>query len=190
MSVYYGTDARLISARDWGEADRLMTFFTRDLGRVDAVAKSVRLAKSKLSGHLNLFSRARIMVTPGREYWRLLDAEQSSESKVSSDALFFAQNIAQFLVSITVRDELAYGFWEIVSSLDTIRTTEALNRAKINSLRIVGMLPEKDDLKIFFSPKAIVFIESRAHGECFADLVEVDAFDAGIRQILATNHMV
>ena len=190
MSAYYGTEARLVATRDWGEADRIMTFFTQDLGRVDAIAKSVRLGKSKLNGHLNLFSRGRIMVTPGHEYWRLLDAEQGTEFSIKDNSMFFAQNIPQILVGITVRDEPAHEFWGIVGPMDRITTTEALNRAKIDALRIAGMFPEESDLKLFFSSRAIDFIEKRSIDECFSDLTERDAFNVGIRQILATNHMV
>jgi recombinational DNA repair protein (RecF pathway) len=196
MSVYYGTEAYLVASRDWGEADRLLTFFSRDLGRVDAIAKSVRLAKSKLRGHLNLFSRIRIMVTPGssqdagQEYWRLLDAEQTTAPAISHATLPYVSEITRFLSGITARGQHANELWNICDSLDRIAVPHDVCRAKIEILRSLGMLPDARELQLFFSPRAVAFIKNEGDASFFSDIFEVDAFDAGIRQILAANHMI
>ena len=49
-----------------GEADRILTLCSPDMGKVRAVAKGVRRTKSRLGGHLELLSRASVSVAIGR----------------------------------------------------------------------------------------------------------------------------
>jgi DNA repair protein RecO (recombination protein O) len=56
----------LIRQRDLGEADRILTFFTRERGKVSAIAKGVKRARSKLAPVLQLFAQARVQLAAGR----------------------------------------------------------------------------------------------------------------------------
>lgn len=49
-----------------GEADRILTLCSPDMGKVRAVAKGVRRTKSRLGGHLELLTRASVSVAFGR----------------------------------------------------------------------------------------------------------------------------
>lgn len=49
-----------------GEADRILTLCSPDMGKVRAVAKGVRRTKSRLGGHLELLNRASVSVATGR----------------------------------------------------------------------------------------------------------------------------
>ena len=49
-----------------GEADRILTLCSPDMGKVRAVAKGVRRTKSRLGGHLELLNRASVSVAIGR----------------------------------------------------------------------------------------------------------------------------
>jgi DNA repair protein RecO (recombination protein O) len=46
----------ILTRVNYGEADRIITFLTPDQGKVTAIAKAVRKAKSKLAGGIELFS--------------------------------------------------------------------------------------------------------------------------------------
>ena len=52
----YQTQGVILKRVDYGEADRIITFFTPDRGKVAAIAKGVRKPKSKLAGGIELFS--------------------------------------------------------------------------------------------------------------------------------------
>jgi DNA repair protein RecO (recombination protein O) len=52
---------------DWGEADRLLTLYTREQGMVRAVAKGVRKMTSRKSGHLQPFTHITIQLAKGRD---------------------------------------------------------------------------------------------------------------------------
>ena len=56
MSNRYQTKGIVLKRIDYGEADRIITFFTEDRGKVTVMAKGVRRPKSKLAGGIELFS--------------------------------------------------------------------------------------------------------------------------------------
>ena len=54
----YKTEAIIIKRVKLGEADRIITFYTPHLGKLQGVAKGVRKITSKLGGHLEPFTRS------------------------------------------------------------------------------------------------------------------------------------
>ncbi len=71
----YTTEGFILSTSPHGEANRLYCIFTREFGVIYATAQGVRLAKSKLRGHLTEFSRASVSLVKGKEFWRLTSAQ-------------------------------------------------------------------------------------------------------------------
>ncbi|MBI2861248.1 MAG: DNA repair protein RecO [Chloroflexi bacterium] len=62
----YRTEAIILRHWDMGEADRLIALFTPYLGKVRAVAKGARRPRSKLGGHLELFTHSQLAMARGR----------------------------------------------------------------------------------------------------------------------------
>ncbi|MDD5191431.1 MAG: DNA repair protein RecO, partial [Dehalococcoidales bacterium] len=62
----YRTSGVIIRKTKLGEADRILTIYTPDLGKMDAVAKGVRRPKSKMAGHLELLTYSQINLARGR----------------------------------------------------------------------------------------------------------------------------
>lgn len=62
----YATEAIALKRMDFGEADRLITVVTPQLGKLRLLAKGVRRPTSRMSGHLELFAHAHLMVARGR----------------------------------------------------------------------------------------------------------------------------
>lgn len=52
----FQTQGVILSYKDYKEADRLITIYSRDLGKLQVVAQGVRKIKAKLAGHLELFN--------------------------------------------------------------------------------------------------------------------------------------
>ncbi|MCW9054847.1 MAG: DNA repair protein RecO [Candidatus Pacebacteria bacterium] len=71
----YQTDGLVLGHYPVGEADSLIDIFTEDLGRVRAVARSIREEHSKLRFSLQNLSVARISLVRGKETWRIVGAE-------------------------------------------------------------------------------------------------------------------
>src|SRR5512136_3128624 len=62
----YQTEAVIIKKTKLGEADRVLTLCTPDLGKIQAVAKGVRRPRSKLAGHLELLTHSLVSLARGR----------------------------------------------------------------------------------------------------------------------------
>ncbi|MBV9546991.1 MAG: DNA repair protein RecO [Chloroflexi bacterium] len=63
----YRTPAVVLKRMDLGEADRIVTFFSRDVGKVKAVARGVRRTTSRSAGHLEPFTLTDVLFAVGRE---------------------------------------------------------------------------------------------------------------------------
>jgi DNA repair protein RecO (recombination protein O) len=62
----YSAEAVVLRKVDYGEADRILTLFTRERGKLPAIAKAVRRAKSRMSGQLDVFSHGQMQLAEGR----------------------------------------------------------------------------------------------------------------------------
>ena len=62
----YRTEGVVIRQMPLGEADRILTLCSPDMGKVRAVAKGVRRTRSRLGGHLELLNRVSVSVAIGR----------------------------------------------------------------------------------------------------------------------------
>ena len=74
----YRTEGVVIRQMPLGEADRILTLCSPDLGKVRAVAKGVRRTKSRLGGHLELLNRASVSVAIGRNLDTISEASAIS----------------------------------------------------------------------------------------------------------------
>lgn len=69
------TEGIVLRRRDFGESDRILVLFTKKLGRISGIAKGARKPSSKISGHLELFSRVSFLVSRGRNLQLITQAE-------------------------------------------------------------------------------------------------------------------
>jgi DNA repair protein RecO (recombination protein O) len=74
MHHKYHTDAFILSSRGVGEADKLFTLYTRDMGKVTARASGVRKISSKLRATLLDHVLVRVDLISSREFWRITSA--------------------------------------------------------------------------------------------------------------------
>lgn len=72
------TEGIILSSRNKGEADKVITVYTRELGLVRASAQGVRRAQSKLRFALQDLSHAKIDFVHGKEVWRITSATPQS----------------------------------------------------------------------------------------------------------------
>jgi DNA repair protein RecO (recombination protein O) len=68
-------EAVVLRHSDWGEADRLLWLFTREQGKLRAVAKGVRKLRSRKAGHLEPLTRSSLLLARGRDLPIITQAE-------------------------------------------------------------------------------------------------------------------
>jgi DNA repair protein RecO (recombination protein O) len=64
----YHAEAILVAARDWGEADKMVTLFSREYGKIIAFANGARRPKSPLAGGMQLFTHLDVRLASGKNY--------------------------------------------------------------------------------------------------------------------------
>ncbi len=62
----YRAQAIVLKRSDFGEADRLLTLYTPDRGKLRAIAKGARKPSSRKSGHVELFTHSMLLLAKGR----------------------------------------------------------------------------------------------------------------------------
>ena len=71
----YRTEALVIRHTNFGEADRILTLYSREKGKIRVVAKGVRKLKSRKAGHLEPFTRVQLQLAKGRDLPIVTQAE-------------------------------------------------------------------------------------------------------------------
>jgi DNA repair protein RecO (recombination protein O) len=71
----FRTPAIILKRSDFGEADRLLTLLTPNHGKRDAIAKGARKPTATKTGHVELFTRADMLISRGRNMDIVVQAE-------------------------------------------------------------------------------------------------------------------
>jgi DNA repair protein RecO (recombination protein O) len=98
-------DAVVLRHSDWGEADRLLTLYSREQGKLRAIAKGVRKIQSRKAGHLEPFTRTTIMLAKGQDLWIVTQAEAANLYQPIREDL---QKMAQAAYVVELLDRFTY----------------------------------------------------------------------------------
>lgn len=74
MHHIYHTHGFILSSRNSGEANKMLSIYTREMGLVRATCQGLRLHKSKLRFALQDFSYTKVDLVRGKEIWRVTSA--------------------------------------------------------------------------------------------------------------------
>lgn len=99
-----------------GEADRFLVCFTEDFGMLRIFAKSIRMTKSKLNRHAQLFSHSRLAFVYGRDFLRLVDAETIIPFAVSGLGLMTVGKISRLITRLVNGEERDDKLWQLLDS--------------------------------------------------------------------------
>jgi DNA repair protein RecO (recombination protein O) len=71
----FRVDAVVLRHSDYGEADRLLTMYTRQLGKTRALAKGARKIASRKAGHIETFTHVKLQLAKGRDMFLITQAD-------------------------------------------------------------------------------------------------------------------
>ncbi|MEZ4767565.1 MAG: DNA repair protein RecO [Caldilineales bacterium] len=104
----YRADAIVLKRRDHGEADRLLTVFSAQHGKLVLLAKGVRKTRSRKAGHVELFTYSTILIAKSRS-WDLVTQAETVEAFLGlrEDLLRTSQAhyVAELLDSFTEQED-------------------------------------------------------------------------------------
>ena len=124
MPGLYKDEGIVLKTIKLGEADRIVTIFTRGNGKVRAVAKGIRKTKSRFGGRLEPFSHVSLMVYRGRNLDTITGADIiTSYDDVRTDysRLTSAAALVELVEKITPDRERASSIFSLLlSGLDAL----------------------------------------------------------------------
>ncbi len=144
------TEGIILRRKDYGEADRILVMFSRKMGRISCLAKGSRKPTSKISGHLELFSRSSFLIAKGRNLHIISQAETiESYDGLRKDLAGIGRG--SYLVELV--DALTYEEGSNLKLYDLLlKTLESLNKGEnpsvvihyyeLHLLDLVGFRPE------------------------------------------------
>jgi DNA repair protein RecO (recombination protein O) len=141
----YTTAGFVIESRPYGEAGKMLSIFTRELGMVNAAASGIRLGQSKLRYHVQDFSLAEFSLVRGRDIWRLVGAEKKSEEKLKEKSGRNPNPL--FIRTLTTLRRLIHGeeknedlFETVIAIYNFLNEGEADESVRISSAEPIIML--------------------------------------------------
>jgi DNA repair protein RecO (recombination protein O) len=144
------TEVVVLRHSDWGEADRLLVLFSREGGKLRAVAKGVRKLHSRKAGHLEPFTRVKLLMARGRDLWIVTQAETvDAYLPVREDLLrtAYAAYVIELLDRFTYEEGENRPLYQlVVDTLERISTLPdafpAVRYYEIRLLDLLGFRPE------------------------------------------------
>jgi DNA repair protein RecO (recombination protein O) len=136
---------------DWGEADRLLTLYTREQGMVRALAKGVRKMTSRKAGHLQPFTHVTVQLAKGRDLLIVTQADTVNAFLSLHDNLektSYAAYVVELLLRFSYEEEAGNPivFKLLTDTLDRLEKEEdswlAIRYYEMRLLDAVGFRPQ------------------------------------------------
>lgn len=119
----------VLKGYNYGEADRILTLWTPNAGKLRVVAKGMRKTKSRMGGHLDLFTRSSLLLARGRQLDIVTQAEtleSFASMRTDLNRLSYAHYVAEILDNFTAEGLSNYPLYTL--TLTTLRRlAEAAN---------------------------------------------------------------
>jgi len=146
----YRCEAIILGYTPLGEADLLVTMFTRDQGKVRAVGKGARRSTSKLVGHLEPLTVVKMSMAHGRSMDIISQAEVINSFSVLKEdltAITKGQYLAEIVDGFGAEASPNPSLFQLM--IDTLRVVEAdpesemaLRYFEFHLLQVSGLMPE------------------------------------------------
>lgn len=140
----------MLSRMDFAEADRILTIYSRQHGKLRVIAKGARRPLSRLGPHLEFFSRSQLMLARGRELDLVTGAETLDAHLAIRDdleAYGHASHMAEILNRLTEDRQQNVAVFELLASslrllADGIDPFHVTRHYEMALLALLGFRPE------------------------------------------------
>ncbi|AKG53594.1 DNA recombination mediator protein [Dehalogenimonas sp. WBC-2] len=143
------TPAVVIRRFRLNDADRVITLFTQEMGKVSAIAKGVRKSTSKLAGHLEPLTFTSITLTRGKNL-KIITGSQTikpflhirNSLEGTAHALYYTELIYHFTPEDQPNPSVFGLLTEVLDTLDNVASPAILSRYfELNLLKYLGYQP-------------------------------------------------
>ena len=85
MEKFCKTEAVVLATTDFGDANRVVSFYTKEFGKIEANAYNCRRAKSPLSGAMQMFNHISLEFVRSSPVYRVHEADIINFYSISED---------------------------------------------------------------------------------------------------------
>lgn len=153
--MYHTTQAIVLKKKEVGEADLLVTLYTKDFGKIHAFAQGIRKHGAKLRGHLETLSMSTVGIIIGGKKERIIHASvECSWDRIREDpdrigAALYLLRLVDLHCMEGERDErlwnfLFQSFQELNREKIAISIHQFLDTCESQFLDILGYAGKKD----------------------------------------------
>ncbi|OGH99658.1 MAG: DNA repair protein RecO [Candidatus Margulisbacteria bacterium GWF2_38_17] len=146
--MLYKTEGIITKITPLGEADKIVIIYSKDYGKIQSIAKGSRKTKSKLSGRIELFCRNNFILSEGKTFDIINQAdiiENYYDIHKNFDKIILASYMARTINKIT---------------LPALKSTELYNLLS-ELLKLLTLHTDYDKIKRLFQKK---FLEIEGFG--------------------------
>ncbi len=115
----FRVEAIVLRHIDWGEADRILTIFSLEMGKLRLLAKGVRKPRSRKAGHLEPFTRVSLQLARARDFPIITQAETlEAYPPLREDLLMpsYAAYVVELLDRFTYEEGENRGLYRLMAS--------------------------------------------------------------------------
>ena len=151
----YKTEGIIIKNRDFGEADRILSIYTKKFGKIRIVAKGVRRVHSRRCGSLEIFNYASLTLSEGKDldYLGEVDLLESfpnlrKDLKKIGLAYYMCELIDSLCPEKQENSEIFVLFYSLLKRLDQIEKQDnhySIKKFTIELLQLTGYLEKEKD---------------------------------------------
>jgi DNA repair protein RecO (recombination protein O) len=139
----FRSEAIVLKRADFGEADRLLTLYSREQGKLKAIAKGARKPQSRKTGHVELFMRSNFLFAKGADLDIITQVETVAAYAPLRDDLVratYASYAVELLDRFTVEHDKNVGLYQLLAdALEWFATQEdVLLLARFYELRLLS----------------------------------------------------
>jgi len=148
----YTVEALVIKRSNFSEKDRLFTLLSPNYGKIRAIGKSVRRPGSRMAGHLELLSHAKVYLARGRNLDIITQVESLSRAPVFGadlSRLSLAFYVSEVVSQLTHEGEENYPLFRLVQ--ETLRELPAslqpallIARFEYQLIGLMGYAPDSE----------------------------------------------
>lgn len=147
----YSDEGIVLARRSYGEADRILSVYTKNHGRISYLAKGVRRPTSKKRGHIEIFNQIKFQAVFGRGIDLMTEAE-------------IIENFPEIRLSLK-KVSLAYYFMEVIGRITHEgEKNEQLYSNVLENLRILETATNLKSLRLNFILKLLIMLGYWPHG--------------------------
>ncbi|HHT90994.1 MAG: DNA repair protein RecO [Bacillota bacterium] len=143
------TEGIVLRVRNLGEADRIVTLYTRDKGKLNAVARGARRIRNRLLSPTQVFTHGRYLIFPNKGLHSLSQAEIIHSGQVLRDDLHkfaYASYVTELLDASTAEEDPVEKVFPLLAGTLSLgeqgRFGLAVRAFEIRLMRDLGYEPE------------------------------------------------